>query len=72
MFEMGWVDLACYIVTFLQPRIVMQEKLEGLVLPSHYIPLHFNGFIPKPHSQVIVLLFLIDGSIFVKLQCLRW
>jgi hypothetical protein len=32
MFEMVWVDLACYIVTFLQPTIIMQEKLEGLVL----------------------------------------
>jgi hypothetical protein len=46
MFEMVWVDLACYIATFLQPRIIMQEKLKGLVLPSRYTPffdrrLHF-------------------------------
>jgi len=45
MFKMLWVDLACYIVTFPQPRIIMQEKKEGLILPSCYIALHFSGFI---------------------------
>jgi hypothetical protein len=46
MFEMVWVDLACYIATFLQPRIIMQKNLKGLVLLSRYTPfsskrLHF-------------------------------
>jgi hypothetical protein len=46
MFETMWVDLACYIAIFLQPRIIMQKKLKGLVLPSRYTPfssrrLHF-------------------------------
>jgi hypothetical protein len=46
MFEMVWVDLACSIATFLQPRIIMQKKLKGLGLPSCYTPffnrrLHF-------------------------------